>query len=88
MKPPFLSDQYARPKDLVEINASLEPEFNAYAAGYATVLKDRLHSPKGVTPDELYWLARNTTGSRNPDDMCQQLIDRYTLQRVAERLSK
>lgn len=76
--------QYSR--NFEPIPEEVRDKFVAYAAGFAAGLKERLHNPEGVTSTELAWLDCNTTGSRNPYDMCQQLIDAYTLQQITERL--
>lgn len=78
---------------MTQFSRSFEPidpevsfKFVQYAAGLAFSLKVRLHNAEGITTTELAWLECNTSGSRNPDAMCQQLIDAYTLQCITTRL--
>lgn len=68
------------------VNPEVMDKFVGYAGGFAAGLQIRLHNAEGITAHELRWLEINTTGSRNPDAMCQQLIDRYTLQCVTTKL--
>lgn len=80
---------------MAQFSRSFEPidpevafKFVQYAGGYATVLQRRLHdgADNHVTANELAWLVCNTSGSRDPHAMCQQLIDAYNLQCITARL--
>lgn len=80
---------------MAQFSRSFEPipeevafKFVQYAGGMATGLLKRLHdgTDNHVTADELAWLVCNTSGSRDPHAMCQQLIDAYNLQCITTRL--
>lgn len=71
-------------KDFLEVDR--DERFIAYAAGFATILRIRLHNHEGIQASELAWLKVNT-GLDDPNEACKKLIDAYQLQCVTERIT-